>query len=404
MHEHAPRVSVIVPTYNRAAFLAECLESLLGQTLPPWQVIVVNDGATDQTDEVVAPFRERITYLRTSGQLGKPGAANLGLAHVTGDYVWLFDDDDVALPEALARFTAALEADPGAGFAFSAWWYARSRPDGRIGDIISPSYRPRLESEGQLIPLFDRNYIGGAALFARTRSYHEVGVYDVSLIRSQDYEMSLRMARRFRGVEVPGGPTFLYRQHDGARGASRDRFTVDLQSRKWLDYDQRIFRRLLRELSLEELLPPGTPPETGRRQAQLQRFSVAASKLMVDESVQELRLLARIGGTEPLTPAERRITRATATRDPWYGYRSVYDHDRIARALHDLAGSSPVIRELRREVVKGLVQAVYWPDARTMRERLRVSASRLQRLLSPRRTDRTVPLTPIPGRSALPRA
>ena len=121
MTSGTPRVSVIVPTFNRSPYLGECLESLLAQTLPPAQVIVVNDASTDATRAVLEPFLDRIEYIETPSQLGKPGAVNLGLERVTGDYVWVFDDDDVALPCALERFTAPLERQPECGFSWSPW-------------------------------------------------------------------------------------------------------------------------------------------------------------------------------------------------------------------------------------------------------------------------------------------
>ena len=109
MEQDRPRVSVIVPTFNRSRFIVDCLESLLAQTLPPAELIVVDDQSSDATRALLATYHDRIVQLETPSQLGKPGAVNLGLAHATGDYIWVFDDDDVALPDALARFTDALE-------------------------------------------------------------------------------------------------------------------------------------------------------------------------------------------------------------------------------------------------------------------------------------------------------
>src|SRR3989338_4269347 len=98
-----PKITVLIPTFNRAAFLAECLDSLLSQTLPATQILVANDGSTDNTLEVLKPYRNRIDYTETP-QLGKPSAINFAMDKVTGDYLWIFDDDDVCLPDALERF------------------------------------------------------------------------------------------------------------------------------------------------------------------------------------------------------------------------------------------------------------------------------------------------------------
>ena len=91
------RVSVLMPTFNRGGMLSEALDSVLGQSIPPHQVVVIDDGSTDDTSERVARYGARIDYIRKDNG-GKSSALNLGLTHVTGDYVWVFDDDDVALP------------------------------------------------------------------------------------------------------------------------------------------------------------------------------------------------------------------------------------------------------------------------------------------------------------------
>ena len=173
-----PTVTVLVPTYNREDFLAECLDSILSQTLAPSQIIVINDGSTDHTLEVLEPYRDRIEYIETP-QLGKPAAINAGLERVTGEYLWIFDDDDVALPEALARFVEPLENHPEHGFSYSTFYYTASRPqDNRIGPILHESGVRDLHEWGFLIPLLEANFLGGAALFARTSCYACVGNFD----------------------------------------------------------------------------------------------------------------------------------------------------------------------------------------------------------------------------------
>ena len=110
-----PRVSVLIPTYNRAEYLAECLDSILEQTLRPYEVIVVDDGSSDATRQVLNNYESGIKIIKSPNR-GKPAALNLGLAAATGKYVWVFDDDDVALLDALERFVAPLEAHPEYGF------------------------------------------------------------------------------------------------------------------------------------------------------------------------------------------------------------------------------------------------------------------------------------------------
>lgn len=346
-----PTVTVLVPTFNRADFLAECLDSILSQTLAPAQVIVVNDGSTDGTLDVLAPYRDRIEYIETP-QVGKPAAINAGLERVTGEYLWIFDDDDVAFPEALARFVEPLQAHPEHGFSYSTFYYTASRPeDNRLGPILDESRIPDVQERGFLPPLLETNFLGGAALFARTSCYACVGPFDVKLVRSQDYEMAIRIARRFSGVRIAGGPTFHYRQHGGLRGSALDRFEADRRLRKWLEYNQVFFRRLYREIPLCEYLPPGASLKERLRQAHLQRLAIVASKLLMPEVFSELDALARLEDRSPLSDQERSILLAMILRRACYRGGSLNDHLEFFARVRCLARSSDVMRLIRRELL-----------------------------------------------------
>ena len=105
-------VSVVVPTYNRAALLGECLDSLLNQDRRPEEILVVDDGSSDGTPDVVRSKDGPVRYLRQENA-GKAAALNRALAAVSGEAVWIVDDDDLAPPDALVRLTAAIETGPG---------------------------------------------------------------------------------------------------------------------------------------------------------------------------------------------------------------------------------------------------------------------------------------------------
>jgi len=203
---NSPRITVLIPTFNRAKYIERCLESIFAQTISPAQVIIVNDGSTDSTGAVLAPYMDAIDYFETD-QLGKPGVLNEGLKHVKGDYLWIFDDDDVALPDAPERFVAPLETNPDLGFSFSTFHFTVSNEDDAgLGEVWHTSTIPDLDQRGFTVPLLESNFLGGAALFARTACYDEVGPFNPRLLRSQDYEMAIRISRRFSGVRVAGGP------------------------------------------------------------------------------------------------------------------------------------------------------------------------------------------------------
>lgn len=389
MQTSQAKITVVIPTFNRADFLGECLDSILGQTLRPWQTIVVNDGSTDRTTAVLESYRSAIEYLQTD-QVGKPAALNAGLRKVTGDYVWIFDDDDVALPDALERFVEPLEAHPEHGFSYSTFFYTASQPNNhRLGAVLHESHLPPLEGRGFLVPLLESNFLGGAALFARTACYAALGCFDPCLLRSQDYEMAIRIARRFSGILVPGGPTFHYRQHEGLRGSLRDRFQVAERSRKWLQYDQMIFRDLYRKIPLREYLPPGSDLGMQERQAHLQRLAIMASKLLVPEIMSELRELAQLSDHSALSQSERHILRGAINRVPYYGAGSLDKYVAFFDEVRQLARDFPVVRRVRAELLWSLTSR--W----TTRDHWR-HPSRIIRTLS--RTGRLY--LSVPGRRA----
>jgi glycosyltransferase involved in cell wall biosynthesis len=111
-------ISVVIPSYNAARWLAASLESIFAQTMPPGEVVVVDDGSTDDTPAVLAAYGDRVRVVRgTHG--GLAAARNLGLAVARGDWIAFHDADDIALPDRLARLLAHAEQVPGADAVFA---------------------------------------------------------------------------------------------------------------------------------------------------------------------------------------------------------------------------------------------------------------------------------------------
>ena len=354
MGKNPPNITVIVPTFNRAQYLAECLDSILAQTLPAAQIIVINDGSKDRTKDICDSYRGKIEYYELN-QVGKPSAINYGLKKAKGEYIWIFDDDDVALPEALERFVEPLEKNPEYGFSYSTFYFTSSGADDRLGPINFELRIPDLEARGFLIPLLEANFLGGAALFARAACYRAVGDFDPALLRSQDYEMAVRIARRFPGVRVAGPATFHYRQHAGERGATQDRFTVDFRDRKWLEYNQKFFRKFYQEFPLTDYLPPGYPPDKKKRQAFLQRLAIMSYKLLLPEAIKDLRQLAATNDPAPISAEEYFIIREMMLRVPRHEAGAIYDHMEFFDEIRRLASASPVMRLLRGKFVRALL-------------------------------------------------
>ncbi len=125
----SPRVSVIIPTYNRAALVCEAVDSVLGQTYQDFEILVIDDGSTDGTDAAVATYGDRVRYVWQENR-GMSAARNRGIDLARGEYLALLDSDDLWMPFKLELMVAVLDRFPQAGFAFSN--FSHLRADGRV--------------------------------------------------------------------------------------------------------------------------------------------------------------------------------------------------------------------------------------------------------------------------------
>ncbi|MDQ5952380.1 MAG: hypothetical protein QG626_508 [Patescibacteria group bacterium] len=117
-----PLISVVIPTYQHAASLPKCLDSIFAQTYRPLEVIVVDDGSTDDTQAVLARYAERIVSIRQENAGANP-ARNRGLHEAKGDYVIFCDADVTMSPGMLERMYSELTRHPEASYAYSGFWF-----------------------------------------------------------------------------------------------------------------------------------------------------------------------------------------------------------------------------------------------------------------------------------------
>lgn len=203
------RVSVVIPTHNAGKYLAQAIESALDQTLPPAEVIVVDDGSTDGTQEVVAPYLERICYQRQSRQ-GVSAARNAGLAAATGEFVAFLDADDFFLPEKLAGQVELLRSHPGQAISNSGWRVvdAQGSP---LRDVEPWLEAPKLD----LLTWLRWKPVFPGALLLRRKALERVGGFDPSLHHAEDVDLVLRLALLGCKAAWLQAQTVCYRQHAG---------------------------------------------------------------------------------------------------------------------------------------------------------------------------------------------
>jgi glycosyltransferase involved in cell wall biosynthesis len=213
-----PRFSVIVPAFNAAATVRSAVESALSQTERDLEVIVVNDGSTDSTAEVVEQITDPRVKLVTRPNGGLPAARNTGIAQARGLYLGFLDSDDLWLPGYLELAAAALEATVDAGFAYTDA-YAFDSVSGKVRrrtamGRMRPPIPPPADRDAFLLELLERNFVYVSTIVPR--SVLEVtGSYDESKRAAEDYELSLRILMHgYRAAWIPG-QNALYRLHSG---------------------------------------------------------------------------------------------------------------------------------------------------------------------------------------------
>ncbi len=194
-----PRVSVVIPTYNCAHYLAQAVDSALAQTYTDREVIVVDDGSTDATAEVAGRFGSEITYIRQPNR-GLPAARNRAITASTGDLIALLDSDDWWEPEKLARQVERLDRDPETALVYT---------DLRViydNGAVLPSFlasRP-LAGDGYVFTrLTESSFILPSTVLFRRSCLDEVGLFDESMRSHEDLELWLRLSRRFPVALIP---------------------------------------------------------------------------------------------------------------------------------------------------------------------------------------------------------
>ncbi|HWQ03791.1 MAG TPA: glycosyltransferase [Longilinea sp.] len=193
-----PRVSVIIPTYNSARFIAGTLDSVFAQSFRDFEVIVVDDGSTDNTREVLQPFQNRIQYIYQQNS-ERSAARNNALSHTQSEYIAFLDSDDLWAPEKLERQVAVLDANPQVSLVFCQARYLdeSGKPVSFCGQTLDGEPGEGLVIADYSIPLLSSNVVagGGSAAMVRRRLLDEVGKFDLDLVQSEDWDMWVRLAQ-----------------------------------------------------------------------------------------------------------------------------------------------------------------------------------------------------------------
>jgi glycosyltransferase involved in cell wall biosynthesis len=183
----SPRVSVIIPTYNRSQLLRTAIDSVLTQTYPAIETIVVDDGSTDDTDSVMAQYAGRVTYIKQANQ-GVEAARNRGIRAASGEYLSFLDDDDLFMPAKLGRQVHVLDTRPEIGLVHCGYYH--------IDKDGNPLEKVSFLPDGILRDLVCTNLIWSGAPLIRRQCLEQVGLFDEDTWGSSaDWDMWLRIAQ-----------------------------------------------------------------------------------------------------------------------------------------------------------------------------------------------------------------
>ena len=251
-----PRISVIIPTYNSGRYLVDAVRSVIDQTYRPHEIIIVDDGSTDDTRAIVATFDSSIKYIYQRNQ-GVAAARNTGIAAAVGELICFLDADDSWAPQKLQTQIDFIRAHPEVGFVFAdeeeyderglqcASLLATSRyfSDFAGGGVVPDAYRKLLVD----------NFVPTSTVMARRRCVDVAGPFDTELKAAEDRDMWCRLAAYFPIAYVPG---VLARKRALPTSLSRNlEATLDGRIRLWTKA-RRLFPGLVSQRTLNTLLAP----------------------------------------------------------------------------------------------------------------------------------------------------
>ena len=365
------RISFLVPTYNRAAFLAEALRAILREIGDDDEVLVIDDGSTDSTPEIAAAAGPRIRYVRQDNR-GKSVALNRGMRETTGEFVWICDDDDRLRPGVVEPFVKALN-DSDAGFIFGRY----TRFDDQTGRDLGTGYWPDLSSGSIIRHVLEDAFVMQNAALVRRSAIEAVGPFSEAMLRSLDYEMFVRVACSYPAIF---GDTVVFeqRKHSGARGPAAITHEASASMTVWNKYDAAIFANLRKWAPLElfEAMFKADSVHSRKRAALLERGVCMARHDCWDEARTDFELAGEASNAPLEREAVRICKRALAGKHGVAGKAAGH----VSDGLTDLARRTGTGREIAYAILAGGLWRLRSPQAGEARTMLRL----LVRVAGPR--------------------
>jgi glycosyltransferase involved in cell wall biosynthesis len=208
------KVSVVMPTYNRGEDIKESIGSVLDQTFKDFELLVINDGGSDEVNKIVDSYDSvKIKYFKLDKNRGLSAALNEGILRAKGEYIAYLDDDDIYYPNHLERLTTFIEENNHHDAVYSdAWWCYGERKDNKFVEISRKLYHLR-PKEFDRNALFQNNYISTLNILHKKSCFNVIGLFNEDLIQLMDWEMWMRFSKNFNFHQL-NDITGEYRWHN----------------------------------------------------------------------------------------------------------------------------------------------------------------------------------------------
>lgn len=191
------KVSVIIPTFNRSHLIGKTIDSVLNQTYRNFEIIVIDDGSTDNTREVVRSYGDVVRYFKQTNS-GVAAARNTGIAMSEGEYISFLDSDDTFLPDNLEIKMAFFKNHTNESWVYSDWQYVDER-----GDLLQTGSQKYNYANRQLNGIifneliYHRNFISPCTVVLKKLIFKDIGYFDASILSLEEYDLWIRISLKY---------------------------------------------------------------------------------------------------------------------------------------------------------------------------------------------------------------
>lgn len=231
-----PKVSIVIPTYNRAKVLDRAIKSALSQTYDDFEIVIIDDASDDDTQSLVKGMKdERIRYFKHATNKGQPASRNTGIEKARGKYIAFLDSDDEWLSEKLEKQVKKIEnSSEDTGLIYTRYWIVK---DGK--KLLSK--KPKKKGYIFEDQLFEDYVTLSSCILAKKESLEKIGGFDERLPARVDYDVSLRLSKYYRFDYLQEPLVKVYHDEDLSRITARD-------AQKHIEAEQIILEKVKKEI------------------------------------------------------------------------------------------------------------------------------------------------------------